>query len=379
MSERSELTVSTESVPATAPTVVVHVLGALNRGGAETVALDLCRKIPTEQVRQVFVLIGGQEGRLAPQFRAAGADVLQCPLSPVATFVPRLRSTFRRVRPDVVVSHVSLVSGLVLAVAASASVPGRVARMHSAGDGHGDNLRRRVQRGVLRAMLRRSATAVLAVSPAVLDFAIPADRDARHEVLGNGVDIERFRPDPERVDGPVHHPVLLHVGRAAPEKNRAFLLPVLTHLKEVAPQARLVLVGPGGDTDLPTPGQGSLRDPGVELIGERDDVEVVLAEADVLMLPSVWEGLPGVILEALASGIPVLATDLPTLRELSDHVVGISLLPLEAGPEAWAQRAFELAQLPSQARREMATSVRESPFTLDASAERWCSLWRTRT
>ena len=356
---------------ASRPTTVLHVLGTLNRGGAETLALDLCRRIPAAEVRQVFVTIGTEEGSLARDFRTAGAQVLRCPLRPAASFPSRLLRTLRTNRPDVVVSHVGLSSGLILAVAAGARVPRRMARVHSTGDGRPDTVARRVQRAASRALLRWSATHVLAVSPAALTFAAGGRRDDRYHVLGNGVDVERFHPRPRGSGFAAGAPVCIHVGRAAPEKNRAFLVPVHAHLRRLYPEARLLLVGTGGVADL----QHEPLPPGIEHLGERADVDALLRAADVLLLPSFREGLPGVILEALASGVPVLASDLPSLRELAGQLAGITLLPLEAGPASWAERACELARSSSIERQAMAELLRTSDFTLDASATRWGAVW----
>jgi hypothetical protein len=67
-------------------TVVVHLLGTLDRGGAETVVLGLCRAVSPTEYRQVFLTLGGRAGRFAGQFREAGATVEQLPLRPTLTF-----------------------------------------------------------------------------------------------------------------------------------------------------------------------------------------------------------------------------------------------------------------------------------------------------
>ncbi|HJQ44879.1 MAG TPA: glycosyltransferase family 4 protein [Amycolatopsis sp.] len=350
------------------PVTVVHVIGCLNRGGAESVALDLCRRIPESEVRQRFLTLGDGEGTLAPRFRAAGATVERCPLRPVITFAPRLWWRLRAQRPDVVTSHVSLVSGAVLAVAAAARVPVRIARLHSEGDGRTATPWRQVRRTILRAALRRSATAVAGVTRAALEFADPQRGDRRYQVVPNGVDTHRF----PIADSPPEDPVFLHIGRSAPEKNRAFLLSLHREACRIRPGTRLVVAGPGGFADLEAAVPG---DPGVTLLGETDRVDELLAAASVLLLPSRREGLPGVVLEALSTGVPVLATNLPGLRELGRQVRGLALLPLEAGPRVWARTALRLAAAPPARRREIGTALRRSPFSLDETTGAWRRLW----
>lgn len=353
------------------PVTIVHVLGTLDRGGAETVTLDLCRRIPATEVRQRVLLLGEHEGSLAGQFRGAGVEIERCPLRPWPTFLPRLWHRLRADPPDVVTSHVSLFSGPVLAIAAAAGVANRIARLHSEGDGRPSTRVRRLYRAALRAVLRRSATAVLGVTTATLAFACPPPGDPRYRVVPNGVDTERFRLISHRPP----EPVLVHIGRAAPEKNRNFAVRIHRAARRIEPRTRLVLAGPGGTHDLEPL---ALRDPAIAVTGEVDRVEEVLAKASVLVLPSHREGLPGVVLEALASGVPVLATDLPGLREVARRLPGLTVLPLGAGPDQWARTALLLATSSPVERRVISEAVRSSAYAAEECAQVWRQLWTSR-
>ena len=357
-------------------TTVVNVLGTLDRGGVETVALNLCQTIPAAEVRQILLTTGAAEGRLASQFRAAGAFVHRCPVRPTVLFPVRLWRYLRRTRPDVVVSHISVVSGLVLAVARLAGIEVRIARMSSEGDGRPDTPRRRLQRAVLRMLLRRCATDVLGVTAGSLAFAGGPDGDPRFRVLPNGIDVARFAGvRASRVEPAGDPPSFVHIGRAVPDKNRGFLLVVHAEAKRMRAGTTLTFAGPGGSSDLTAVDPAVCTDPSVRLLGESDHVEEVLSGADVLLLPSRREGLPTVVLEALAAGVPALATDLPGLRDLAKEVRGLTLLPLSAGPSEWARTALALADLPGDERDRISDAIARSPFTLAGSAAAWKRLW----
>ena len=366
------------------PVRVVHVIGSLDRGGAETVSLDICRAVPAAEVEQTFLTLAGREGSLAAEFRAAGALIHQCPLAPVHSFAPRLWRQLWALRPDVVVSHISLASAVVLLVAKLAGVRVRVARMQSAGDGRRDTRARRARRWLLRRLLRHVATDVLGVTEAALDFTDPPDGDARYRVLYNSVAIDRVigwdRETARRhwkIPADAH--VIAHIGRAAPEKNRPFLIEVHDAVRELWPDTILLAVGPGGTDDLTAARPSIVDDPLVLLPGEADEIASVLAAADVLLLPSRWEGLPGVILEALATGLPVVATDLPCLREVSSRVRGLTLLSLSQGPLCWADTAMGQAQASAARRQEIRQSLRSSPFLVEHAVRQWRALWRVGT
>src|SRR2546430_15921177 len=102
--------------------IVVNVMGTLDRGGVETVSLELCRAIPPAEAQQIFLTTGRTVGRLAPQFRDAGGLVHRCPVRPALLFPFRLWRYFRRIQPDIVGSHISVVSGLGLGIAAMTGV-----------------------------------------------------------------------------------------------------------------------------------------------------------------------------------------------------------------------------------------------------------------
>jgi glycosyltransferase involved in cell wall biosynthesis len=355
------------------PVRVVHVFGSLNRGGAESVALDLCRSVPASEFEQHFWLLGSEKGALADLFAQAGAIVSMCSLRPVTTWVPRLWWRLRTLRPDAVVAHVSVVSGLILLVSRLAGVEIRIAHMHSDGDARGNNLARRAFRAGLRWLIKHHATDVVGVTGGSIEF---AGGDPRYRVLPNGIDFARYAGvRVRRADEASAPAVLMHIGRAAPEKNRAFLLPVHDAANEIAPGTTLVLVGPGGSDDL---GPEATARPGLELAGETREVEKFLARADALLLPSHWEGLPGVVLQALAAGVPVVANDLPSTRDIAAKYPGLTVLSTDAGPEVWAVEALRAAALPQQQRRSISEAMCASEYQLDRYAQEWRALWTSR-
>ena len=112
------------------PIDVLHVFGVLDRGGAETRAVELAEYFPRDRVRSDFVVLTGRAGALDGRVEAAGGQVIKCPLD--AKFPLAFYRLLRARRYDVVHSHVHYFSGIVLALARAAGVPGRVAHLHTA-------------------------------------------------------------------------------------------------------------------------------------------------------------------------------------------------------------------------------------------------------
>lgn len=324
----------------TAPRRVLHVLSALDPGGAEMRTLEVQERLLEHGIAFDYVLLSGREGSLAHRATAMGSSLYPLPLD--AGFPRRFRTLLRDQGYRVVHSHVATFSGAVLALARTRNVPGRVVHFRSDGDAHGDDLRRRAQRAVMRRLISRYATDILGVSPGSLSLGYRDDwhQDPRAQVLPNGI------PEgPRRDDGEPHRPLaLVNVGRPMPTKRRAFLGRVVDSLTERGIASEITCVGArGDDTD-------ALERHAIEhgwqehlhVLGTRDDVRQLLAGADVAVFPSTLEGLPGAVLESLATGLATVATDIPGTRFVAANTSGCVLIPEEAGPEAWADAIVQL-------------------------------------
>ncbi|GAT65225.1 glycosyl transferase family 1 [Planomonospora sphaerica] len=159
-------------------------------------------------------------------------------------------------------------------------------------------------------------------------------------VVRNGVDLDRFRPAgpggraaARRLLGlPEHAPLAVCVGRVTRQKGQDLLVGAWERVTRVCPDARLAVVGDG---DL-RPALGAAAGPGVVFADAVADVRPWYAAADVVVLPSRWEGLPLTALEALASGRPLVAADVPGLSEVVTPRVGALVPPEDAGALAEA-------------------------------------------
>ena len=150
---------------------------------------------------------------------------------------------------------------------------------------------------------------------------------SRHRI-GNGIDLDRFRPPPtpKPPGGPV---VITCVARLEPVKNHRMLLEAVALLERRRADFRLRLVGDG---PLRKRYQRLCRrlgiDDVVEFLGYRDDIPMLLAESDIAVLTSLKEGIPRAVMEAMAMGLPVVATHVPGTKELvRDLETGITVLP----------------------------------------------------
>jgi len=361
----------------------MHVFGSTNRGGAEMRTLELMRAVDRTRVETEFCALSGQVGSLTDEIVTLGGAVHPCKLD--LGFGPRFVRLIRERAIDVVHSHVYLTSGLILAVARVAGVRHRIAHFRSTSDGRRDTIGRRGYRGLMRQLLDRNATDILGVSEGSLRAAWSprwAD-DPRCRVIYGGVDPARFEvPDAAasiraELGLAPSTPLVVQVGRFDPPKNHPFAADIVAALPA---DIHVVFVGRGG-TALELETRRRLRAHGAaaraHFVGERIDVPRWLVGADVSILPSVLEGLPGAVLESLAAGTPVVASSLSGVREIAARLPGITQRRVDDSPARWAEAITTALRAPPTAASRAASraTFAASPFALPVSAAAHSALW----
>jgi glycosyltransferase involved in cell wall biosynthesis len=331
------------------PVVVLHVFGRMTRGGAETRTVEVMRRLDPTRHRLVYCALTGKRGEFDEEIRELGGEVYYCRLGP--TFPWRFVRLLRRVGPDIVHSHVHLASGFILLLARVAGVRGRIAHFRSSGDGRSDSAGRRIYRHMMRMLLRQNATRILAVSQAAMAGAMSSqwEQDPRCRVVPNGIDVAALTQAlpyaHDELGIPQGSAVIASLGRDNPAKNRPRVLSVFAKVARDNHHAVLLFIGRDQRAS-----RASLEDAAralgvsdrVFFLGQRDDVPRLLASIDLLLAPSVREGSPGAILEAVAAGVPVLASDISSISEVAAEISEIQTLPLSADDDTWAARALDL-------------------------------------
>lgn len=266
--------------------------------------------------------------RVSPQLR----DAL-CPSVSIDTLdagrslgaVTGLRDRLRQLRPDTVLTiGVSNMFALEMAMYLSGHAPAVVLRETNSPSGLLQKYRgpkRWVKPMILRRAYRR-ADRVIALTNAMAfelerDWKVPAQAIT---MIPNGVDFPReTSPRPDNA-----HPVILSVARLSPQKDIATLLRAFAAVR-CKREARLKIAGDGrlrGDLEALSRDLGISDD--VEFLGHQGSPARLYAEADLTVLSSHFEGFPNVLIEALAQGCPIVATDCPTgpAEIIQDESVG---------------------------------------------------------
>jgi len=233
----------------------------------------------------------------------------------------------------------------------------------------------------------RWASITTNVSQAAVDryVAVGAAPRGRIIYVPNGVDTSRFCPDEERRTAvrrslglaPDQY-VLLAVARFEAAKNHAGMLRAFARVIEAYPNAMLMLVGRGTLLDATRTLAATLHTAdSVRFLGVRNDIPDLMRASDLYLMSSLWEGLPIVLLEAAASGLPAVVTDVGgNSSAVSDGVSGRIVPP--NNDEALSAAVVEVLNMSQEARRSWGHAARQlvqSSFSLEAVVDQWLGLY----
>jgi starch synthase (maltosyl-transferring) len=236
--------------------------------------------------------------------------------------------------------------------------------------------------------LDRLTAGLSAGSVCVSDGVLRFNRDSarldpdRLTVIPNGIDPSPFdhaSPAPRAAIGvPEWAHLALFVGRLTEQKGLPFLIEAAGQVARTRPDWHLALVGDGPDRDPLQ--QAAARIPAlsgrVHWLGPRDDIPALLKTADLLVLASLWEGMPNVVLEAMAARRSVVATSVEGTEELVEPGRTGWLVP-PADPDALAGALLDAASDPVRLIRqgEAGRARVESRFTVARTIEAYETLW----
>jgi len=292
----------------------------------------------------------------------------------------RLIGFLRVFRPQILHSHMFHANMAARVVRLFCPVPVVISTLHSIAESSRETAGVELRDFAYR-LTDPLADVVTAVSQSVADRhrSSGAARAAKLRVIPNGVDTSRYRPDQARREsarrelGIEERFVWLAAGRLLWKKDYASLLRALAR----QPDAVLLIAGEGPEGDR-------LRRQARELavdarfLGAREDLPALMNAADGFVLSSVVEGLPMVLLEAAASGVPAVATDAGGVREcVADGETGFVVPRSEC--DALAAAMSRLALLPAGTRAHMATAARAwavERFDMDTVVAEWERLYR---
>lgn len=321
---------------------VLHVLGGLNRGGAETMVMNFYRAIDRNEVQFDFVIHSSSQNDYREEIEEMGGKIYIFPKFKGYNFV-NYRRTWEKFFANhteyrIIHSHIRSYASLFFSIASKYGLK-TIIHSHSTSNGKGF---KSFIKYLLQKPLVNQADYLFACSEEAGKWLYGSKKikEDNYFLVKNAIDVGKYKyneiaRNKYRNDlGIENNLVLGHVGRLSAPKNHKFLLKVFKGVLEKNSKAVLLIVGDG---DLEEDINKTIKDLNLEekvyMLGSRDDINFILQAMDIFLFPSIWEGLPVAVVEAETSGLPCIVSEAVT-KEVK-LLPNLKYLPINKGQDIW--------------------------------------------
>lgn len=353
---------------------LVHIIDSLRCDGAQRMLYELVTRVDGEQFQvRVIALTGSRTDYIYQQLQAAGIEVeiVQERGVGVRSFFQLIR-LLKQWRPDIVHTHLFFSDVWGAAACKRAGVPVLVSTEH--------NINRDFSRTklVFKRKAYRKCDAIIAISQAVQDYIAELDSKTQPKVrlIYNGIDLSRFSG--QKTATARHQPPIISIiGRLEEQKGHAEAIATFLHVKGAA---YLQIIGQGS---LQSALEQQVKQLGLEkcvhFFGQRIDIEQVYADADIIFIPSRFEGFGLVAVEAMAAGKAIVASGVDGLAEILQNEKTALLVDMRK-PKTVAQQIDRLLAEPTLRAQLGATAKQDAQrFDIAKTAEQYQQLYKELT
>lgn len=328
------------------------IVSAMNTGGAETFLMKLYRKLDKSKYQMDFCVNVFEKGFYDDEIESLGGKIFHIPTKSanVLEYKKGLEKVVKEGHYQSVLRITSNAAGFLdLKVAKKAGAVKCCARSSNSSDG--GSLKSHVAHRLGRLLYGKYVDVKIAPSDLAAQYTFGRKSYQRGEVklIHNAVDLSVYRYNPDdrqaiRAEFQIPPDALLvgHIGRFDVQKNHKYLLPIFAQISNRCNDARLLLVGKG---PLENEIRSAVHELGLEekviFAGVRSDVPKLLSAMDVLVFPSLYEGMPNVVVEAQATGLPCVISD--TITKEANITGLVEYRSLSEEFEKWAESAVLIA------------------------------------
>lgn len=333
------------------PIRIAQIIGKWVGGGVEAVVMNYYRHIDRTKVQFDFICDSDSTNIPYDEIKELGGKVILIPpYQKVFKYHTELKKVLKEGNYTIVHSHINTLSVFSLWAASSAKVPVRIAHSHSTIVNNKREWKRNIMKNVLKHFSKVFATEYYAcsVAAAISQFGEKTYNQSKVTIINNAIDLDKFKYNEKlrkekRKELNIKNSTLVigHIGRFVETKNHEFLLDIFDEVHKQNKDSLLLLAGQG-------PLMNEIKDKVndlnlndfVKFLGQRNDANELYQVFDVFCLPSLYEGLPVVGVEAQAAGLLCILSDNMTKEvKVLDSTVFMSL---QNTAKEWADKILEL-------------------------------------
>lgn len=337
---------------------ILHIVGLMNKGGTETMLMNIYRKINRKEIQFDFLVYGQEDGYYDEEIKSLGGNIIKVNVTKgvgIKKSIDYMLNAISRYGIyKAVHAHTLFNSGIAMIAARKNHISIRISHSHTTSDNE-EGIKRKIYIVMMRYLINKNATKLLACSNEAgkYMFGNRAINSEKYSYFQNLIDYDSILNYSKelvnqfKLQNKLNKSIVIgHVGTFKEAKNQKFLLEITKFLKEKNYNVKLLLVGDGEmRSELENIINKYDISENVILPGIRDDVNNLLHCMDVFVFPSKYEGLGLVLLEAQVAGLPCIVSE--AIQNEADLNLGLlHRLNLSDGIEIWANKILELKDLP---------------------------------
>ena len=370
------------------PIKVLIITGAMDVGGIENQLMHLLRNADKSRFQIDFTTTMSHPF-YQDEIEALGGKCIRIPATEGWHFLRQCKALCRVMKDgqyDIVHSHELFHSGMVLLMARIAGVKHRFVHAHNWSDDDGTGRQsavRKLYNSVMRHWILRYGTDFCACSTLAGRFLYGEKKphEPNYHLIFNSVDTSKFIENYDRQetgelcgDGWVN---ILQVGRFSPIKNQMFTAEIAKELKCRGEKIRILCAGNNGN-EYEQQVRAAIQEYGIEehmmLLGVRKDIDVLARKSAAFLLPSLYEGMPLVMIEAQAAGLPCVTAD--TYSHEVDFGIGyVQWLQMGQSAAEWADAIEKAVSMGRADKNAVVNAVEKYGFDSRVFARRLCELY----
>lgn len=354
------------------PIRVAQVIGKMWAGGVEAVVFNYYRAIDKTKIQFDFFYDADSTVEPPTDLVSMGAHFYKIPpYQKIFSYIFTLEKILKRNHYTIIHSHLNTLSSIPLYVAWKVDIPIRIAHNHSVPGG--TEWKRNILKKMLKRLVKIFPTDYFACSEKAGRwlFGDKLYNSGKVYLMHNAIEISKFKfnlknREEIRDKWNIQNKLVIgHVGRFTFAKNHKFLLQIFSEIHKKNPDSILLLVGDGElHNQIEKIIEALALKPYIVLIGKTNVPENYYSAMDVMVMPSIFEGLSLTTIEAQANGIPVLVSEaIPDEAIISN---GVSRCSLEDNADIWANQCLAIAK------KKITLSEKANNYLIDSQANKLC-------
>ncbi|GGD40955.1 glycosyltransferase family 1 protein [Muriicola marianensis] len=359
---------------------ILQVVGSMNRAGAETMVMNLYRAIDREKFQFDFIYFTKKECAFDKEIISLGGRIFHINEKDSKSPFLRTLQLYKIIKKEgpfhAVHCHQLFSNAFHLMAAYMAGIKMRIAHSHNTSDANSSSILGRIYQRLSKWIINLLGTDFVACGDLAGKYLFYRSREVL--LIPNAIDIDKFIFSQEKVatdyfklpEVDDNTLFITQIGRLMPVKNHKFSIEFADFLKSKNIDFRMLFIGGGElESELKNLVENKGLTSEVAFLGVRSDIDQVLANSDIMIMPSHHEGFPVILVEAQVAGCPSLISN-NISPEVDLKLNLIEFCGLDESMDTWLGKMNELTKRPKTDERLIRETMRKEGFDIDVSVKR---------